>query len=64
MLFFEVILLMAEFLHQLRLVVYPLILQGLYIPGGAGFLNHQQYVSLVIQLDGEKVFEEDISWSS
>ena len=55
---------MAEVLHQLRLVVYPLILQGLYIPGGAGFLNHQQYVSLVIQLDGEKVFEEDISWSS
>ena len=27
---------------QLRLVVYPLI-KVLYIPGGAGFLNHQQF---------------------
>ncbi len=32
--------------HQLRLVVYPIIYKVLYIPGGflAGFLNHQQYV--------------------
>ena len=30
--------------HQLRLVVYPIIYRVLYIPGGAGFLNHQQYV--------------------
>ncbi len=29
--------------HQLRLVVYPIIFRVLYIPGGAGFLNHQQY---------------------
>ena len=30
--------------HQLRLVVYPIIFKVLYIPGGflAGFLNHQQ----------------------
>ena len=33
-----VILLMAEILHQLRLVVYPIIYKVLYIPGGAGFL--------------------------
>ena len=31
------ILLMAEILHQLRLVVYPMIYRVLYIPGGAGF---------------------------
>ena len=31
------ILLMAEILHQLRLVVYPIIDRVLYIPGGAGF---------------------------
>ena len=29
--------------HQLRLVVDPTIYRVLYIPGGAGFLNHQQY---------------------
>jgi len=29
---------MAEFLHQLRLVVYPIIYRVLYIPDGAGFL--------------------------
>ena len=28
---------MAEILHQLRLVVYPIIYKVLYIPGGAGF---------------------------
>ena len=27
---------MAEILHQLRLVVYPIIYNVLYIPGGAG----------------------------
>ena len=33
------ILLMAEILHQLRLVVYPIICGVLYIPGGClGFL--------------------------
>ena len=32
------ILLMEEILHQLRLVVYPIIHTVLYIPGGAGFL--------------------------
>ena len=31
--------------HQLRLVVWPIIYREFYIPGGAGFLNHQQYVS-------------------
>ena len=30
----EVILLMAEILHQLRLVVYPIIYRVSYIPGG------------------------------
>ena len=34
---------MERILHQLRLVVYPIIYKVLYIPGGAGFLNHQQY---------------------
>ena len=29
---------MEEILHQLRLVVYPVICRVLYIPGGAGFL--------------------------
>ena len=29
---------MEEILHQLRLVVYPIIYKVLYIPGGAGFL--------------------------
>ena len=29
--------LMAEILHQLRLVVYPIIYKVFYIPGGAGF---------------------------
>ena len=33
----RVLLLMAAILHQLRLVVYPTIYRGLYIPGGAGF---------------------------
>ena len=28
----------SEILHQLRLVVYPIIHRVLYIPGGAGFL--------------------------
>ena len=28
---------MAEILHQLRLVVYPIIYRVLYIPGGASF---------------------------
>ena len=32
------ILLMEELLHQLRLVVYPIIYRVLYIPGSAGFL--------------------------
>ena len=30
--------------NLLRLVVYPIIYRVLYIPGGAGFLNHQQYL--------------------
>ena len=33
----SVILLMAEILHQLRLVVFPIIYRVSYIPGGAGF---------------------------
>jgi len=32
------ILLMEEILHQLRLVVYPIIYRILYTPGGVGFL--------------------------
>ena len=31
------LLLMAEILHQLRLVVYPIVFRVSYIPGGAGF---------------------------
>ena len=34
---------MEEILHQLRLVFYPIFFGVLYIPGGAGFRNHQQY---------------------
>ena len=35
---------MAEILHQLRLVVYPIIYRALYIPGGWEWeiLKHQQ----------------------
>ena len=33
----------SEILHQLRLVVYPMIYKVLYISSRAGFLNHQQY---------------------
>ena len=33
---------MAEILHQL-ISSFPIIYMVLYIPGGAGFLNHQQY---------------------
>ena len=36
--FLFIILLMDKILHQLRLVVYPIIYRVLYIPGGAGFL--------------------------
>ena len=32
------ILLMDKILHQVRLVVFPIIYMVLYIPGGAGFL--------------------------
>ena len=32
-----ILLLMAEILHQLRLVVYPIVFGVSYIPGGAGF---------------------------
>ena len=32
------LLLVDEILHQLRLVIYPIIYRVLYIPGGAGFL--------------------------
>ena len=32
------LLLKAEILHQLRLVVYPIIYRVLYISGGAGFI--------------------------
>ena len=31
--------------NQWRLAVYPIIYRVLYIPGGAGFLNHQQICS-------------------
>ena len=33
----DVLLLMEEILHQLRLVVSPIIYKVFYIPGGAGF---------------------------
>ena len=34
--------------HQLRLVVYPIIYQVLYVPSGClGFLNHQKYHSII-----------------
>ena len=43
LLWFDHLLLMERILHQLRLVVYPIIYKVLYIPGGAGFLTHQQH---------------------
>ena len=33
---------------QLSLVVYPIIYKVLYTPGGAGFLNHQEYISQLV----------------
>ncbi len=38
---------MEEILHQLRLVVYPIVYKVYISQGGflAGFLNHQQYLS-------------------
>jgi len=57
------ILLMDKILHQLRLVVYPIIYRVLTIPGGAGFLPstilHLQIVSLIsvpCQEGGEVIF--------
>ncbi len=38
---------MAEILHQLRLVVYPIIYKDLYIPGGARFQPSTVVVNLV-----------------
>ena len=32
--------------NQSRLIVYPIIYSVLYIPGGAGVLNHQQYLRI------------------
>ena len=44
-------LLMEEILHQLRLVVYPIMYRVFYIPGGClGFLNHQQKDKLYLYL--------------
>ena len=40
---FQVILWMEEILHQLKMVVYPIIYRVLTIQGGAGFRNHPQY---------------------
>ena len=39
----------AEILHQLRLVVYPIIYRILYIPGGeiSPDFFHQQYVTIL-----------------
>ena len=37
--------------HQLRLVVYPIIYQVLSISGGAGFLNYQQYLQDLFMFD-------------
>ena len=45
---------MAEILHQLRLVVYPVIYKILYIPGGAGILDHQQR-TVVLEAKGRGV---------
>ena len=45
---------MEKTLHQLRLVVYPIVLQGFNTSqvGIAGFLNHQQYdIKLIIELN-------------
>ena len=45
-----IILLMAEILHQLRLVVYPIIYKVLYIPGGClGFLPTVALKSLQVR---------------
>ena len=43
--------------NQLRLVVYPIIYRVLYIPGGAGILNHQQ-----LFYDGEREQTRCDSW--
>ena len=57
------ILLMAEILHQLRLVVYPIIYKVSYIPGGAGF--QPSTVGCLPSFDqvGNKHVSEHASWS-
>ena len=48
---------MEEILHQLRLVVFPIIYRVLYIPGGAGFLPSTVY-SRKLSCAPEKEFLE------
>ena len=50
--------LMAEILHQLRLVVYPVIYRVLYIPGGAGFQPSRVVNPEILQY--LKVLEKDV----
>ena len=49
---------MEEILDQLRLVVYLIISRVLYIPVGAGFLNHQQHdpFPVVVMLTNMAIF--------
>ena len=49
-------LLMAEILHQLRLVVYPIIGRVSYIPGGARFQPSTGCFFLFFGADGSKTW--------
>ena len=40
---------------------YPMIYKVLYIPGSAGFLNHQQYVSRMVTQPFNVFFVESLS---
>ena len=55
---------MEEILHQLRLVVCPIIYNVLYVPGGClGFLNHQQYHNIQQASVAKASFRQMSSWS-
>ena len=67
------ILLMAELLHQLRLVLFPIIYRVSYIPGGAGFQpstvvtlqdNNSSCVILLVSSRVKVVYHHQTTWLS
>ena len=48
---------MAEIMHHLRLVVYPIIYKVLYIPGGAGFLPSTVEMRFLLLSSEDSIFK-------